>query len=136
MTGRPRAPVHFVCTSARGIFNVRSHRSSICLNVLEHVPCVFFPRVLAVPSVRIMYAARVHVLSDPPAPLRAQALPLKRLLTRIHVKGECRRVWLWCVRIGLLIWRCAWRKSCSAGSQGNVYYIRVICPLTFLLTLL
>lgn len=65
----------------------------LCLKIQEHGPCVS-PRVLAVPSVRIMYAARVHALSDTSAFASYLESVLKRQLTRIHVKRECRRVWL------------------------------------------
>ena len=69
-----RVSVHFVCISARQIVNGWSHRSSICLNVQEHVPCAF-PCVHAVPRVSIMYAARVHVLSDTPACFMCRLCP-------------------------------------------------------------
>lgn len=46
---------------------------------------------------------------------------LRRLLIRIHVKGECRRVWQWCVRIGLLNWRCVF------GGKVVQLFMSVIC---------
>lgn len=61
-----RANVHFVCISAWERVNGRSRHSSICLNVLVRVPCVF-PWVLAVPCGRRMRATRGHVLNDTPA---------------------------------------------------------------------
>lgn len=47
--------------------------------------------------------------------------------------GECRRVWLWWERIGLQIWRCVCRESCS---PGNGCQILVNCYLTFLVSTL
>lgn len=56
-------PVYFLCISALEIVNCWTHHSSVCLDGLEHDPCVV-SWVLTVPSVRIMYAARVHVRRD------------------------------------------------------------------------
>lgn len=115
-TGWPVLLCIFVCISAWEIVNGWRHHSSICLKVLEHGPCVS-SCVLAVPSVRIMYAARVHAFSDTLACLCFMCRLCPREATRIHVKRECRRVWLWCERIGLLIWRCVWRRYCSDGGK-------------------
>lgn len=39
------------------------HHSSICLNFVEHVPCILLPPGYSLYH-GVMYAARVHVLSD------------------------------------------------------------------------
>lgn len=61
--GVARVPVYFLCISALEIVNCWTHHSSVYLDGLEHDPCVV-SWALAVPSVGIMYAARVHVRRD------------------------------------------------------------------------
>lgn len=101
--GVARVPVYFLCISALEIVNCWTHHSSVCLDGLEHDPCVV-SWALAVPGVRIMYAARVHVRRDTLACLclMCRLCPTEAIDQDPCNRGDCRHVWLWCVMIGLI----------------------------------